>query len=172
MTNTITAAEVIERFKTGQTDFHDLGRCLVTGEVRIDEIVQEVVFIDFGDLIFEDNVMLLSAAQPISLWFRNAEFQGDFTLGDHNCEHLFNIQFGFSNFKKELILSAPIGGVHLGTMQVGKLHCLRSDFSHAMIYAANRPDIAWVLQQMQLSCIQYEIEHAPPWMQKSPVVQS
>ena len=60
MTNTITAAEILERFKAGQTDFTDLGECEVHGKLTLGRLkITEVV--DLGELHFKKEVRLSQA---------------------------------------------------------------------------------------------------------------
>jgi hypothetical protein len=141
MTNTITisAAEIVERFKSGETDFTDLGKIRVEGDVRL------------GDVVLKNDVSL-GQLQFGYFYCDNATF-ADFcchsaTFADFSCD------------------SATFADFSCGDATFADFSCGYAAFE--MIVANSNPAVAWVIQQYKSAGVHYDIKHAPPWLQKQP----
>ena len=141
MTKTITAAEILERFDAGKTDFTDLGKCTVTGNLILGNRTVKTC-VRLGKLTFAGFVRM---SKSTFTYFDcdSATFNRFFDCCAATFEKDF--QCGWATFEDDFCCdTATFNGVH----------------------AHRNPAVAWIIQQYKQSSVIYKLEHAPPWLQQ------
>lgn len=111
---TISALEILKRFKDHQADFSDLGDCTVTGDLYLYGCPYTKTQIHFGKLKFTGTVRLCYSE------FTKVNC-GSATFKDFNCEGAFEIfdcgsaTFGTFNCERADFINFDCGSATFGT---------------------------------------------------------
>lgn len=158
MTKTVSAAAVIARFNKGEINFGDLGECEVDGEVTLGHITLGSM-VNLGDLRFS-TLNCGNAIFASEFYCDNARI-GEFRAGKAQFQ-LFDLESSvieaFSGEEAEFGTFGCCEGT-VKTFSPGKA-------TFRKVYAEQNPALAWVIQQHIQSGVQFDIEHAPPWMKR------